>query len=123
MDLGIFVCLSFPTPTVGTFVVVIVGDLHIQRVVLATKETTMTHRVSHRPIKFQPRSRSQRGTKVNGSHHGDNPLLKLKRIQIATKSLPGPTTREHPKLIGVKAMSLGMTYSFYCLRCFQFFEI
>ena len=28
---------------------------------------------------------SQRGTKVNGSHHGDNPLLKPTGIQIATK--------------------------------------
>ena len=29
---------------------------------------------------------SQRGTKVNGSHHGDNPLLRPRGIQIATKS-------------------------------------
>ena len=29
---------------------------------------------------------SQRGTKVNGSHHGDNPLLRPTGIQIATKS-------------------------------------
>ena len=29
---------------------------------------------------------SQRGTKVNGSHHGDNPLLVSTGIQIATKS-------------------------------------
>ena len=28
----------------------------------------------------------QRGTKVNGSHHGDNPLLRPTGIQIATKS-------------------------------------
>ena len=28
---------------------------------------------------------SQRGTKVNGSHDGDNPLLGPKGIQIATK--------------------------------------
>ena len=28
---------------------------------------------------------SQRGTKVNGSRHGDNPLLRPTRIQIATK--------------------------------------
>ena len=27
---------------------------------------------------------SQRGTKVNGSHHGDNPLLRPTGIQIAT---------------------------------------
>ena len=31
---------------------------------------------------------SQRGTKVNGSHHGDNPLLRPTGIQIATKSYP-----------------------------------
>ena len=29
---------------------------------------------------------SQRGTKVNGAHHGDNPLLRPIGIQIATKS-------------------------------------
>ena len=29
---------------------------------------------------------SQRGTKVNGSHHGDNPLLRPTGIQIVTKS-------------------------------------
>ena len=28
----------------------------------------------------------QRGTKVNGSHHGDNPLLRPTGIQIATKN-------------------------------------
>ena len=32
------------------------------------------------------RSWSQRGTKVNGSHHGDNPLLRPTGIQIAKKS-------------------------------------
>ena len=45
---------------------------------LLNKETinTMTQQVSYRPnIKCQSRSWSQRGTKkVNGSHHGDNPL-------------------------------------------------
>ena len=34
----------------------------------------------------QSRLWSQRGTKVNGSHHGDNPLLRPTGIQIATKS-------------------------------------
>ena len=34
----------------------------------------------------QSRTWSQRGTKVNGSHHGDNPLLRPTGIQIATKS-------------------------------------
>ena len=45
----------------------------------------MTQQVSHRPIKCQSRLWSQRGTKVNGSHHGDNPLLRPTGIQIATK--------------------------------------
>ena len=69
-----------------TFSVVVVVDSHIQRIVLATEETTVTQQVSHRPIKCQSRLWSQRGTKVNGSHHGDNPLLRPTGIQIATKS-------------------------------------
>ena len=70
----------------GMVVVVVVVDSHIQRIVLATEETTVTQQVSHRPIKRQSRLWSQRGTKVNGSHHGDNPLLRPTGIQIATKS-------------------------------------
>ena len=60
----------------------------IQRIVLATEETTVTQQVSHRPIKCQSRLWSQRGTvlQVNGSHHGDNPLLRPTGIQIKTKS-------------------------------------
>ena len=56
--------------------------------VLATEETTVTQEVSHRPIniKCQFRLWSQRGAKVNGSRHGDNPLLRPTGIQIATKS-------------------------------------
>ena len=69
-----------------SIVVVVVVDSHIQRIVLATEETTVTQQVSHRPIKRQSRLWSQRGTKVNGSHHGDNPLLRPTGIQIATKS-------------------------------------
>ena len=63
----------------------IVVDSRIQRIVLATEETTMTRQVSHGTIKYQSRLRSQRGAKVNGSHHGDNPLLRSTGIQIATK--------------------------------------
>ena len=66
--------------------VVVVDDSHIQRIVLTTEETTVTQQVSHRPIKCQSRLWSQRGTKVNESHHGDNPLLRPTGIQIATKS-------------------------------------
>ena len=68
-----------------------VVDPHIQRIVLATEETTVTQQVSHRPffsflINCQSRLWSQRGNKVNGSHHGGNPLLRPTGIQIATKS-------------------------------------
>ena len=57
-----------------------VVDLHIQRIVLATEEIRVAQRVSHRPIiKCLFRSRPQRGTKVNGSHHGDNLLLRPNR--------------------------------------------
>ena len=92
----------------------VVVDSHIQRVVLETEETTATQRVSPRSIKYQSRLRSQRVTKVNGSHYGYSPLLESTGIQIATKSLPGPTNRERRKLIGVKTMPLGTNYSFYC---------
>ena len=71
------------------FTVVVVVDSHIQRIILATDETTVTQQVSHRPIDIKCQSRlwSQRGTKVNGSRrHDDNPLLRPTRIQIATKS-------------------------------------
>ena len=78
---------SWPAhPFFTVVVVVVVVDSHIQRIVLATEETTVTQQVSHRPIKRQSRLWSQRGTKVNGSHHGDNPLLRPTGIQIATKS-------------------------------------
>ena len=85
------------------------------------EETTVTQQqASHRPIKCQSRSSwSQRGTKVNGSRHGDSPLPKPLGIQIATKPLPGPISRGHWKLIGVKTMSLGTIYSFYCLECYK----
>ena len=60
--------------------------IYVPRVVLATEEITVTQQVSHRLIKCQSRLWSQRGTKVNGSHHGDNPLLIPTGIQIATES-------------------------------------
>ena len=48
----------------GTVVVVDVVDSHIQRIVLATEETTVTQQVSHRPLLFmssqeQPSLREQ----------------------------------------------------------------
>ena len=67
-------------------VVVVVVDSHMQRIVVATEKTTVPQQVSHGSIKCQSRCLwSQRGTKVNGSHHGDNPLLRPTGIQIATK--------------------------------------
>ena len=69
-----------------TWYVFVVVDSHVQRIVLATEETTVTQQVSHRPIKCQSRLWSQKSTKVNESHHGDNPLLRPTGIQIATKS-------------------------------------
>ena len=87
LSLGLFEIRNASTQVSSCAVVVIVVvDSHIQRIVLATEETTVTQQVSHRPIKFQSRLWSQRGTKVNGSHHGDNPLLRPTGIQIATKS-------------------------------------
>ena len=50
---------------------------------------TLTDRASTIPSNIrgcQSGTWSQRGTKVNGSHHGDNPLLRPRGIQIATKS-------------------------------------
>ena len=68
------------------FVSVVVDDSHVQRVVLATEKSKVTQQVGHRPIKCQSRLWPQRGMKINGSHHGDNPLLRPTGIQIATKS-------------------------------------
>ena len=70
-----------PRPSVGA-----VDESHIRRIVLATEETTVTQQVSQRPIKCQSRLWSRRGTKVNGSHHSDNSLLRPTGIQIATES-------------------------------------
>ena len=58
-------------------------------VVLIAVFFTLTDRASTIPSNVrgcQSSTWSQRGTKVNGSHHGDNPLLRPTGIQIATKS-------------------------------------
>ena len=100
----------------------VVVDSHIiQRImILVTEVTTVTQQVSHRPIKSQSRSWSQRGTKkVNGSQHGDNRLLRQTRIQIATKSFPSSTHHEFQVVLHC----LPCTYKLflkhvvqYCLR-------
>ena len=73
-----------------TYIVdVVVVDSHVQRVVFASEETTATQQFNNTLIKCQSRLWSQRGTKVNGSHRGDNPITVLLRptgIQIATKN-------------------------------------
>ena len=58
-------------------------------VVVVVVVFTLTDRASTIPSNIrgcQSGTWSQRGTKVNGSHHGDNPLLRQTGIQIATKS-------------------------------------
>ena len=57
-------------------------------VVVVAVVFTLTDRASTIPSNIlgcQSGTWSQRGTKVNGSHHGDNPLLRPTGIQIATK--------------------------------------
>ena len=48
-------------------VVVVVVDSHIQRIVLATEETTATQQVSHSLSNANP-ARGHKEVKVNGSH-------------------------------------------------------
>ena len=60
----------------------------IMYVVVVVVFFTLTDRASTIPSNIrgcQSGTWSQRGTKVNGSHHGDNPLLGPTGIQIATK--------------------------------------
>ena len=92
--------------------------------VLGIQETTVAQRISHRLSNASPArgdEEVQKGTNIKGSRHGDVSLLKPTGIQIATKFLPGPTTRKHRELIGVKTMSLGANYSFYCLTFCQYY--
>ena len=59
------------------------------RTVVVVVVFTLTDRASTIPSNIrgcQSGTWSQRGNKVNGSHHGDNPLLRPTGIQIATKS-------------------------------------
>ena len=66
-----------------------IRQLAINSVVVVVVVFTLTDRASTIPSNIrgcQSGTWSQRGTKVNGSHHGDNPLLKPTGIQIATKS-------------------------------------
>ena len=59
-----------------------------KRTVVVVVVFTLTDRASTIPSNIrgcQSSTWSQRGTKVNGSHHGDNPLFRPTGIQIATK--------------------------------------
>ena len=61
----------------------------LSAVVVVVVVFTLTDRASTIPSNIrgcQSGTWSQRGTKVNRSHHGDNPLLRPTGIQIATKS-------------------------------------
>ena len=78
-------------------VIVVAVVSHIQRIVLATEATTVTQQVSHRPIKCQSSLWSQRGTKVNGSHRGDNPLLRP-AVQKNNKVRPTATGPQKCKM-------------------------
>ena len=63
--------------------------IRYNRVVVVVVFFTLFDRASTIPSNIrgcQSSTWSQRGTKVNGSHHGDNPLLGPTGIQIATKS-------------------------------------
>ena len=81
----VLLCLCF---LLACYYLIVVVDSHIRRVILVTEETTVTHQVSHGS--WQPPSSSQRGTKVKGSHHDDNLLLRSTGIQIVTKRYAAP---------------------------------
>ena len=85
---------------------VVAVDPHIQRIVLAAEETTVTQQVSHRPIKYQSRLWSQKGTEANRSHRCDNPLLRPTGIQIATKNYATPQTMAPTNVKTINQISL-----------------
>ena len=92
----------------------LVLDSHIQHIVFCPRcrrKIRRHKRVRHRPIKCQSGTRGRRrgyGESTGTHHHDGNPLPKPAGIQIATKFLPGPTTREHLKLIRVKTNVVGV---------------
>ena len=64
------------------------GSSEVTMYVVVVVFFTLTDRASTIPSNIrgcQSGTWSQRGNKVNGSHHGDNPLLRPTGIQIATK--------------------------------------
>ena len=96
-SLSFFVCLFFfcshwslvDVPLIFFCPADHVPDWQPRVVVVVVVVFTLTDRASIIPSNIrgcQSGTWSQRGTKVNGSHHGDNPLLRPTGIQIATKS-------------------------------------
>ena len=82
---------SATTVMYGIFYILYFFGLLPRACVVATPVVflTLTDRASTIPSNIrgcQSGTWSQRGTKINGSHHGDNPLLRPTGIQIATKS-------------------------------------
>ena len=66
-----------------------ISDTEQDYVIVVVVVFTITDRASTIPSNIrgcQSGTWSHRGTKVKGSHHGDNPLLRPTGIQIATKS-------------------------------------
>ena len=94
-------------------------------VVVVVVFSTLTDRASTIPSNIrgcQSGTWSQRGTKVNGSHHGDNPLLEPTGIQIATKSYAtlqamAPTKNKRyikPPLLHTESTTEGFSPILYC---------
>ena len=76
-----------------------VVDSHIQRIVLAIEETTVTLQVSAIDLSNANPARGHNEVRrsTDQSHHGDSPLLRPTGIHIAAIFLPGPTNQEHRK--------------------------
>ena len=65
-----------------------------------------------------------RGQKVNGSHHGDIPLLKPIGMQIATKPLPQVNPPDNiENLSASRRYLLSTNYKFSCLEDCQYLRI
>ena len=65
---------------------VLMGDVVLSVVVVFFTSTDRASAIPSNIRSCQSGTWSQRSTKVNGSHHGDNPLLRPTGMQIATKS-------------------------------------
>ena len=68
-------------------------------------------------MKCQSRSWSQRGTEVNESHHGYNPMLEANRNPNRDKVLARSNPSRTSKLIRVKTFSLGTSYHIGSVCC------